>query len=466
MQDVLDIFTPYTQHESAVEWLRRHLGGETAIDRKTMYHLNIVNSFIQNGKEIYKRLPSERIGGLPEGGRRNVAASVILRAKESPDSKESRNIRPSGYTGEQELIGNWAEKDGCWEDYAEGSLRRKGLSFAISGSEAHVFIDDGDRVFKTVDLSHYQTLEKTLDRISLHNAVFPETAMRVEGFGMRDDAEDASGFVIIVSQPFAEGSPAVGPDAPEKVFKEMQRRDFDLVRPTATEEERREATARGKEPPQYASMFWCLSDKTNSILLYDLHDQNLVFDEHGNMLVFDCEIKFNDSPRFGGPYQIPPVTFDETAVQQIDTLINDLVPKTYKLGSFLEMYGTEENGLEEQLSVTGRYNGLIDGAFDRWLVSLNPENKDEVLLLPQESAALMLSLLPEEEFSPAERNAIAAGLGVRKEGRFVAFNLDKGRVDQAREMKLKQSINISKPRPRPELAAKKKDQGRNRKMHP
>lgn len=184
------------------------------------------------------------------------------------------------------------------------------------------------------------------------------------------------------------------------------------------------------------------------------------------MLVFDCEIKFNDSPRFGGPYQIPPVTFGETAVQQIDTLINDLVPKTYKRNSFLEMYGTEENGLEEQLSATGRYNGLIDGAFDRWLVSLNPENKDEVLILPQESAALMLSLLPEEEFSAAERNALAAGLGIRKEGRFVSFNLDKGRVDQAREMKLSKKISVSRPAPRPELAEKKKDKGRSRKMHP
>lgn len=461
MQDVLDIFTPYTQHESAVEWLRRHLGGETTIDRKTMYHLNIVNSFIQNGKEIYKRIPSCRFSGLSEGGRGNVAASVILRAGKGPDREKYERVRTSGYTRSQELIGNWAERDGCWEDYAEKAQRDAGRKLIGGGSEARVFKDDGGWCYKTIDAGHYGgSLEKLMDRISLHNAVFPETAMHVEGFGMHDEADDASGFVVTVRQPFVLGNV---PDS-DFVLEEIKRRDFRLHGEDAMKQVKDDAVKDGLKVPKFSVFFTFVSE--DGIRMVDVNDLNAVVSPKGNLLVYDCDLDLHKDPGLGPVHQIPPVTFDETAVQQIDTLINNLVPRTYKRSAFLEMYGTEENGLEEQLSATGRYNGLIDGAFDRWLVSLNPENKDEVLLLPQESAALMMSLLPEEEFSPAERNALAAGLGVRKEGRFVAFNLDKGRVDQAREMKLKQSINISKPRPRPEAAAKKKDQGRSRKMHP
>ena len=63
-------------------------------------------------EKVFQRIPSEVFRGLPEGGRRNVQASLIARTIQGSDKKESRRIHPSGYTRIQELIGQWAERDG------------------------------------------------------------------------------------------------------------------------------------------------------------------------------------------------------------------------------------------------------------------------------------------------------------------------------------------------------------------
>ena len=435
---------PYLQKESAIKWLADHLGGDTAVDRKTMYHLNIIDSLIQHDKEIYKRIPSDYLGGLPEGGRRNVAASALLRAEGSTDAREPSEIRPSGYTREQELIGNWAERDGCWSDYAEAALRRAGHREADFGSEARVFTDDDRWVYKTIDLSHYGSLEKMLDRISLHNAVFPETAMEVLGFGMRDDAEDSSGYVVTVRQPFVKGACPDGPEGLKTTEEQLAQRGFRLARPVATPQEKAQAAAAGLPVPQYANTLWCFLPEDRSVQLYDIHDQNFVISEEGRALVFDCEIKLNDDPHLGETYRIPPVEYDADAVRKIGALLEELVPKAVDRHSFTEMYGTEKNRLAEQLQATGRYDGLIEGPFpgDRWLVAVNPENRDEVLVLPQKSAALMLSILPDGAHTMEEKTALAAGRCITaRNGRTFAFNLDRGRVCGAKSwLRIRQAL--------------------------
>lgn len=106
----LNNLEPYLERESAVQWLRRELGDGTAISRKAMYHLNIVNHFLQNDTEIFKRLPQARLGGLPEGGRRNVAAACILRASEGAGGTQREDVLPGGLTASQERVSHWADK--------------------------------------------------------------------------------------------------------------------------------------------------------------------------------------------------------------------------------------------------------------------------------------------------------------------------------------------------------------------
>lgn len=446
------VLNPYVQQESAIEWLSRHLGDGTSFDRQSMYHLNIVNSLINHEKEIFKRFPSSYFGGLPEGGRRNVAASVILRAKAGSGGEKQHEIGASGYTREQELVGNWAERDGCWQDYAEQSQLDSGRKKLAFGSEARVFADDGKYVYKTVDLSHCRTLEAALDRVSLHNAIFPETAMVVEGFGMRDNAEDSSGYVLIVRQPFVQGENMLGPESGPYVQEQLHERTFDLVKPVPTPSEIAGALARGEKVPEYAQTVWCFSSQDKSVLLFDLHDENFVFDRKGHILVYDCEIKLNDDPHFGGPYQVPQVEFSEDAVGEIGAFLEDLVPRVRNREAFIRMYHTGDNHLREQLRETGRYDGTIEGPFpdDRWLVSVNPENREEVLLLPQRNVRLMLSLLQSGEFTAEEKADLARGRGIRKGGAFLAFDLDKGRVAEARQRKIRLARTVTVQRDAPQ----------------
>ena len=226
---MLPLFKPYLDEESALLWLSRYLEGNT-VDRKVLYHLNITSNIIQNGTgrpeifSLFKRLPQEVFGGLSKGGRRNAQASLLLRGGYGTTRKKPESVGASGYTAEQELLGAWAERDGCWSDYADSSLMNKGAKFYTSGSEAKVY-KKGGYVYKTIDWSHYGSMAKVIDRISIHNAIFPETRMEVIGFGMRDDREDNRGFSVVVRQPFVRGSIPSGPDI---VHEKMREKGLDL----------------------------------------------------------------------------------------------------------------------------------------------------------------------------------------------------------------------------------------------
>lgn len=68
------------------------------------------------------------------------------------------------------------------------------------GGEAMVF-DHGATLVKSIGLDYFVEPILALDRISLHNAYFPETRLTVLGFGRNSDDE----FKIIVEQPFIKG---------------------------------------------------------------------------------------------------------------------------------------------------------------------------------------------------------------------------------------------------------------------
>lgn len=67
------------------------------------------------------------------------------------------------------------------------------------------WMPDGS-VQKAVDASHYEgDVEKLLDKIVLHNSMFPETSYKVLGFG-----RDRGGtFRIILKQPYVKGTRGV-----------------------------------------------------------------------------------------------------------------------------------------------------------------------------------------------------------------------------------------------------------------
>lgn len=281
LKDFREAIQPFIDNESGIKALQGLIEKDNYITRGGMYLLEILNNLISstNGtKNLYQRIPPEVRGGLHDGGRRNVQASLIQRAVCTPVSPEQGGgdeVCESGYTRLQEIIGHWAEKDGSWSDTPESDIKKKGYSNNpdIDGSEARVFFkENSPRVMKTIDCSHFTkadifgdpqaAFELQIDRINIYNATHPHTALQIEGFGMREDSTDNRGFVVIVSQQKIEGrKPSF-----EEITEAMEKRGYEL-----------------------SSNKRFFVSKLDNTILWDVNEWNCVKSPQGNIMVFDCD---------------------------------------------------------------------------------------------------------------------------------------------------------------------------------
>lgn len=129
-----------------------------------------------------------------------------------------------------------------------------------AGGEANVY-DNGASLLKTIGLDYFVLPIHALDRISLHNAYFPETKLDVIGFG-RDDSKE---FKILVSQHFIEGHKI----SEEEISLYMKNMGFRLMNPNN----------------------WTYA--TPEIYLSDMHDENVIKSSSGTIFVIDCDIRLN-----------------------------------------------------------------------------------------------------------------------------------------------------------------------------
>lgn len=418
---------PFLAGESAIKALGGYVDG-TEIARGGMYLLQIINSYIQDGKEISQRLPQEVFRGCPEGGRRHVQASALLRAVSAPGGGEQDHVRPSGYTFQQEVLGGWAERDGCWSDTPDGDQIAAGRRFLTSGSEAFVYKGERDsRVYKTIAPTHYSTMEQLVDRITIHNAVFPETALRVEGFGVKEDAFDSLGFVIIVSQPWVTGTAPTQ----DEVDAGMRARGF------------REAEESGG--------FGFLLSESGMTMLNDIHDLNSVRTPHGWLAVFDCVAAPNVFGLGGKRHVVPDVSFDPDAVSRIKGIVESLLPLETKTATFLAAVPEPlRDAFLRSLRDTGRCEGLIPvpGAADpsdRFTVQLCPGDGGRVLVSTPQKIRAMLRLTRgvTDDGAPltdAEASDLSKGKAVRRDGMRLSFDLDRGRVIRRPDRSLKKTL--------------------------
>ena len=102
---------------------------------------------------------------------------------------------------DRESLEKFAKEQGKWADDVDTKLEKKYGSRIGHGSEAWVYRKDKNTVIKSRSITGYNTVSDALRSIELHNTLFPETAMKVVGFGNGDDE-----FSIIIEQPFIEGA--------------------------------------------------------------------------------------------------------------------------------------------------------------------------------------------------------------------------------------------------------------------
>jgi hypothetical protein len=128
------------------------------------------------------------------------------------------------------------------------------------GGEAIVY-DHGATLVKSIGLDYFIQPILALDRISLHNTYFPETALKVLGFGRTADGD----FKIVAEQPFIEGTHM----SDEEIALFAEHIGFKLINPRN----------------------WTFA--TSEIYLSDLHDENVIRSKEGNIFVVDCDIRIN-----------------------------------------------------------------------------------------------------------------------------------------------------------------------------
>lgn len=405
---------PFLVEESAIKALQTMLENDK-VTRGGMYCLEIINQIIQNGTRIFERLPQEVFSGCPEGGRRNVAASALCRAGNGEIPAEPETPSEDGLTRSQRIVGSWAERDGCWSDYTDTDQEKAGRLHnpAIDGSESRVWFDKDGYVYKTMDFSHYISMAAFLDRIAIHNAIFPETALTVEGFGWRDDASDYEDYVAVVRQPYVAGNP---PDT-DKKMKEVRRK---------VEE---------KGFKEMMGLFYV--SESGNILLSDIHNRNCVVTDKGSLLVFDCEAILNQSPDLKGKYTIPAIRYDDGAVSAIRRTVEELLPRRMSLEELFDPkkgYFESESGRRQAAAELAMHKAL-QRPLKGCAVQLDPEDPKGCLVMPAASISRMLenfsgSLDDGTMLDRSEIVALSEGRQVIRDGVRYAFNLDKGRVDK------------------------------------
>ena len=99
---------------------------------------------------------------------------------------------------QEECIEQWARAKGIWFSNPEKVFTAVYGPMIAQGAEAKVYYKSGDTSVIKERCSIYSTLDKALEAIVLHNALFPETQMTTIGF-----TRDSDGlFRIILTQPF------------------------------------------------------------------------------------------------------------------------------------------------------------------------------------------------------------------------------------------------------------------------
>lgn len=145
----------------------------------------------------------ESLRGLKKGSRPHVAASIIVQRGGCTSSKTPLSSDATGFQSviQEILIECWAKQNGYWIDNTSNYLISKYGNEIGFGSESHVY-KDGASVIKEWKTFKYESIQLALDRITIHNTLFPETAMEVLNFGRTSSGN----FAAILKQPFIQTS--------------------------------------------------------------------------------------------------------------------------------------------------------------------------------------------------------------------------------------------------------------------
>lgn len=267
---------------------------------------------------------------------------------------------------DRESLEKFAKEQGKWADDVDTKLEKKYGGRIGHGSEAWVYRKDKDTVIKSRSITGYNTVSDALRSIELHNTLFPETAMKVVGFGNGDGE-----FSIIIEQPFIEGAYA----SQEEIDSFVKER-FNAE----------------KDP----SVIGNTSYKTDDYLLQDLKPQNVL------VRIVNGERQYNVID--GDFYNTPPTTPTEpttpTTPTKLTTPTNGTESSTVSLPSYeyfndlyedtpvdaawkipylkeLDAQISDENSIEDNKNIINRMDNILQSTSEKEYLqeSKNSEKK-------------------------------------------------------------------------------------------
>ena len=207
-----------------------------------------------NKQLLFKRYTPSEQHGCATGGSFHVVASLLAGAETPANqltaSEGSFERVCQRAEAQADVIEQWAKTIGCWVDKVDKTFEQTFGEQLAEGGEAHVY-DNGNTIIKRIGLDYYILPELALDRITLHNTLFPETRLTVLGFGRTTEND----FQIIVQQPFIHGTSL----ADDEIRNYIESLGFKLINPRN----------------------WTYA--TPSIYLSDMHDENLIKSPQGNI---------------------------------------------------------------------------------------------------------------------------------------------------------------------------------------
>lgn len=249
--------------------------------------LATITQEVHYGTTVFERIPQAQQRGLSKGSAVLTSAGIICRGCPGTESEIREIYHTDDLIGEgriqERLVEAWARISGRWFEAPE--LFLSSLSKMMDyGTESVVYFDVSARkVRKLISLKHYNVLRLALDRIIIHNAIFPNSFLKVLGFG-----RDAGGqFVIIAEQPYCAGS--IVPEKERMAF--MYGLGFEDA---------------GVDYGMH------LNYRTGSLYIGDLNEYNLIKGESG-IHVIDADCRLNTvTLGCGGSYVIPQPDIDFT----------------------------------------------------------------------------------------------------------------------------------------------------------
>ena len=225
---------------------------------------NLIND-IENGRKVFKRFPYETARGFRQGGRANEAATIILGRRESADKTSALSVSARYERDKREqpiqerIIESWAKAVGIWYDQLDTISGKEQIA---EGGEAKVFSNGNGILTKILSTAYFITPQFALDRITLHNTLFPAASFKICGFGRSSDGE----FQFIVEQPFIQG----GHISLDEIRRFMEMSGF-----------KKSDKDRGN------------TYTTDYLYVSDLHDENVIKTANGTLIVIDADVRWN-----------------------------------------------------------------------------------------------------------------------------------------------------------------------------